>query len=44
MEVEKSYDRLLDVTSWSDLVPLLDLLLLNHRLYGGSEDLENQFS
>lgn len=44
VEVEKSYERLLDVTSWSDLIPLLDLLRMNHRLHGGNDDLENQFS
>ena len=44
MEVEKSYERLLDVASWSDLVPLLDLLLANHSLHGSNDDLESQFS
>jgi hypothetical protein len=44
VEIEKSYERILEVMTWSDLIPLLDLMLTNFSLHGSHEEIENQFS
>ena len=44
IEIQKSYERLLETMVWADIIPLLDLVYLNYTIQGDNDDIENQFS